>query len=121
MRIENGFGVFNGGINAGASQWHKHVHCFPYEYDKKYGTFLLVKNMENLIKLNMSYKNASFYRIKQFRFKHILVKFPESVKNRISLIDRKTSEKVGKDVHDIYLFAINSLNLMKDPVKLTTD
>jgi len=123
MRVIGGYGLFNGGINAGASQPHKHLQCIPYEYNKDYGIFLLLKKEQNLTKIESTQKNENFtfYKLNVFVFDHLFVKFSPEFSEKLLLLNKDTSGEFAKVIHEVYNYSISSLGLKNDPEKITKD
>lgn len=109
-------------MNAGASQPHKHLQALPYEFNKDYGLFLLIKDNENLEVINhIPYSEGLFCKLKVFNFNHILVKFSEELCRNIQTISKDSYLEVGKTLLEIYDLGLNCLELKTDPLKITTN
>ena len=124
IRIVDGYGFFNGGFNAGASQPHKHLQVLPFEHNKEYGIFLLMKNEENLEKLNLEYLKSVgflFYKIKIFEFNHVFIRFSDDIKAKFRDGNRENRDELGKIIFEVFDFGLIILELKKDPLKITTD
>jgi len=78
MRALRGFVFFNSGPTAGASQEHRHLQAIPYS---SYPNQAIP--IDNLIKETIKdediSKNAGFFTLPQFQFKHIFYKFPQRI------------------------------------------
>ena len=123
IKILNGYGFFNGGFNAGASQPHKHLQAIPYEFNREYGIFLVIKNENNLdkLELNANHVNFTFYKLKIFDFSHLLIKFSDKIKDLFLSLTNENLEIIGKALLVIYFAGLEYLELKTDPIKITND
>ena len=81
----DGFGFFNGGMKAGASQPRKHLQAAPYSSlpERDFGIFKHIKNNDNLEQIdigNVKYFNAFTIKdLNKENIKHILFKFDDEL------------------------------------------
>lgn len=112
MKVVNGFGFFNGGLKAGASQKHKHLQVLKYDEEQNYGLFKLAKNMDNFTQLEeLNFDDQTYLTIKAFNFEHIFVKLNEETENQIKNIDFNNSINISSRIIKIVHFCLNYLKL----------
>lgn len=127
--LMDGLIFFNGGKNSGASQARKHLQCVPFEsmYNKEFGIFELVKEGNNITKVDKVESNSTessklcqfeFYKINKFSeccIEHILVKWPHLDENADDIIleedETNKVELIAKLFHSVYIDTLKTLGL----------
>jgi len=97
MSSMNYFVFFNGGLNAGASQKHKHLQAIPHDsFSGDLPLNMLVKKSK--LK-GETINNVQYTRVEAFRFAHVLCKF----NNLVSGLSDENIEERSKQLEAMYI------------------
>ena len=124
LNLIEGFGFFNGGEKAGASQPRKHLQAAPFSSlpEKNIGIFDYIKNEDNLEKINLENKYFKSYNIKQLKnveLVHILFKFEDNLKDLYKNINQ--SENTAKILLNMSKIGLKFIGIDETVDKINSD
>ena len=125
LNLIDGFGFFNGGEKAGASQPRKHLQAAPFGSlpEKNIGIFNYIKNEEdNLEKINLENKYFKCFYIKKLKnveLNHILFKFEDELKDIFKNINQ--SENVAKMLLNMSKIGLKFVGIDEKCDKINSD
>ena len=126
LNLIDGFGFFNGGEKAGASQPRKHLQAVPFDSlpDKNFGIFNYIENNENLEKIDVNLENKYFNayfieKLKKVGLIHILFKFENNLKDLFKNINQ--SENVAKILLNMSKIGLKFIGIDETKEKIEND